>query len=353
MRALGLILVLVTLLLGGCKARPAKQVDDPWGYARSALTEPKNCFAHQPAYCLSDPELLDEVLREVIDKEFAGEIPTTDKELERLVQRASWPYKKVQRTPEGVAQIEALIQARYDNPVITATEREVHVDLGYVPGTLSVSDRHGMAMDESPLIAGFEWSVAEMATQLLAAAADYPEGARVVDGRELLPLRVLELVDAVAPGDGDAVRGVEIGDERPDRERPARRAGRDLGSQVGRQRGQGERDRREVRPVVQRASELLEQHRLLDEREACAALLLGDRDAGPAELGEIGPGRLRGGGEERARLLAKLVLLWGEGEVHQRDLGRPRTRSATMLRRISEVPASMVLPRLRSCWYCQ
>src|SRR6187402_659827 len=33
------------------------------------------------------------------------------------------------------------------------------------------------------------------------------------------------------------------------------------------------------------------------------------------------------------------------------DLGSPSTRSATMFRRISEVPASIVLPRLRSWWY--
>ena len=44
----------------------------------------------------------------------------------------------------------------------------------------------------------------------------------------------------------------------------------------------------------------------------------------------------------------------GEGGVHpQRLLGRLSTRSAMMLRRISEVPASIVLPRERSCWCCQ
>ena len=51
----------------------------------------------------------------------------------------------------------------------------------------------------------------------------------------------------------------------------------------------------------------------------------------------------------------ELVLLGGEREVHEayRDLGSPSTRSAMMLRRISEVPASIVLPRLRSCSCCQ
>ena len=105
--------------------------------------------------------------------------------------------------------------------------------------------------------------------------------------------------------------------------------------------------------MVQRAAELLEEHGLLEEREPRAALLLRDRDARPAELGEVAPGRLRAVGEVRPRLLAQLLLLGREGEVHQRDFGRPSTRSATMFRRISDVPASIVLPRLRSCWYCQ
>ena len=103
----------------------------------------------------------------------------------------------------------------------------------------------------------------------------------------------------------------------------------------------------------ERASHLLEQDRLLEEPEPGAAVLLRDRDAGPAELGELLPGRLRVGREEGARLRAKLLLLGREREIHQRDLGSPSTRSAMMLRRISDVPASIVLPRLRSCTCCQ
>jgi hypothetical protein len=53
--------------------------------------------------------------------------------------------------------------------------------------------------------------------------------------------------------------------------------------------------------------------------------------------------------ERLARLAAQQLLFVGEGELHQRLLGSPRTRSAMMLRRISEVPASIVFPRLRSC----
>src|SRR5207248_1459320 len=132
---------------------------------------------------------------------------------------------------------------------------------------------------------------------------------------------------------------------------------------------QRERDRREVRTRIERVTKLLEHDRLFDEAQAGTTLRLGDRRAGPSKTCELWPGRtvpaiLRRGDlreapegvtlrEERASLRAELVLFWREAEVHQRLRGRPRTRSAMMFRRSSDVPASMVLPRLRSCWYCQ
>src|SRR4029077_5462344 len=108
---------------------------------------------------------------------------------------------------------------------------------------------------------------------------------------------------------------------------------------------------------------LLEHDRLFDEAESGTTLRLGDRSAGPPKTSELGPGRVvpailrrrelrqaRSGKallEEGAGLRAELVLLRRETEIHQRLRGRPSTRSAMMLRRTSDVPASMVLPRLR------
>ena len=94
----------------------------------------------------------------------------------------------------------------------------------------------------------------------------------------------------------------------------------------------------EERLAEVRAAGLLVEDRLVDEAELGG----GDVVAAPAAVAE----RL-------ARLAAKQLLFVGERELHQRDLGRPSTRSAMMLRRISEVPASIVLPRLRSCWWRQ
>ena len=103
----------------------------------------------------------------------------------------------------------------------------------------------------------------------------------------------------------------------------------------------------------ERTAHLLEQDRLLEEAEAGAAVRLGDRDPGPAELGELCHDGSGCAARNARACVAELLLLGREGEVHQRDLGRPSTRSAMMLRRISDVPASIVLPRLRSCMCCQ
>jgi hypothetical protein len=66
------------------------------------------------------------------------------------------------------------------------------------------------------------------------AAADDAQRTRDVGGGEDLSLGRLELVDAVAADDRDPLGGVEVGDERSERERPARRSRCDLGPQVGR-----------------------------------------------------------------------------------------------------------------------
>ena len=81
-----------------------------------------------------------------------------------------------------------------------------------------------------------------------------------------------------------------------------------------------------------RATRLFEEHGTVEE----------------AELGQLltAPAAVR---EHLTGLAPQQFLLLREGELHQRDLGRPSTRSAMMLRRISLVPASIVFPRLRSC----
>ena len=146
------------------------------------------------------------------------------------------------------------------------------------------------------------------------AAGDDAERARDVVRREHLALEPLELPDRVAADDRDVGRRVEVGDERRERERPARLARRD-GSLIGAVEEGEQAGRRPERGVEEHAPGLLVEHRLLEERQAGAAVLLGDRRTRPAELGELCPRRRGRRLEEGARLAAKLVLKGCEGEV--------------------------------------
>ena len=128
------------------------------------------------------------------------------------------------------------------------------------------------------------------------------------------------------------------------------------------------------------AAQLLQDHRGLARRGAGAAALLGHQQPGQAQVGGQGlpqPGRRASGrrrtrrsprrdrsgrragrarwraGRPRRRCRAGRVSLIAASSFHGTSLstrgsaGRPRTRSATMLRRISEVPPSMELPLAR------
>ena len=108
-----------------------------------------------------------------------------------------------------------------------------------------------------------------------------------------------------------------------------------------RQRGERAAEERRGR---HRVAQLLEQHRQLDGAEALAAVLLGDRDAGPAELAQLPPQRVvvgaaprrprarartASGREQLARGRLDLVLVLGEVEVHAAHppaAGRARAR---------------------------
>ena len=119
---------------------------------------------------------------------------------------------------------------------------------------------------------------------------------------ENLALGAFQLPDGVAD-DRDAGRGVEV-EREAGRARASQLAScRHRGLIVGRQERE-QAARRPERPVQQRAPRLLVQDCLLEEREACAATLLGHARARPAELGELRPGRL-GCRLEQARACAR------------------------------------------------
>ena len=180
------------------------------------------------------------------------------------------------------------------------------------------------------------------------AAGDDAERARLVARREHLALGAVELPDRVPADDGDVRRGVEVRHERAERERPARLAGGDAAwsspGRKGRSDGRSTRAARGAAPArPPRGAPPPRGSRARRRRAPRRPRRRSSRAPRAA------PRSARVSPRGTARLRPELVLERREREIHQRDLGRPSTRSATMLRRISDVPASIVLPRLRSC----
>ncbi len=209
-------------------------------------------------------------------------------------------------------------------------------------------------------------------------------GARVVDQVELLEADRARIEDpgALAVEDDRRRRALGVDEQLGAADRTAGLArgdalevGRLLRVRSGplqRQAGAGVgKERRRSAGVA----ELLAEDHELDHAEPLAAVLLRDRDPGPAELAELLPHVLveatllglrphrvgleaRGGEALRRRL--DLLLLVVESEVHlnlscsiragpgYRSFGRPSTRSAMMFLSTSEVPPSIELARERS-----
>ena len=208
--------------------------------------------------------------------------------------------------------------------------------------------------------------------------SESPSGAREGSGWKLSGVKrfvpwahVADVVLVPARGGGDGGGGIPVEMLLEESRRRARlsrgdggeppvllrRAARELDAEAAQDHG-GEEG-----PRVCRAAHLLEHDGELDQRKAGSALLLGEGEAEPAELGHLAPQRLAVAArvvEHGAHMLglALLVergahgipqedLVVGEGEVHalppprsaRVSFGRPRMRSPITFFWISEDPA--------------
>ena len=135
------------------------------------------------------------------------------------------------------------------------------------------------------------------------------------------------------------------------------------------QRGRGESHHRERGDRRRGATDLLEHDARLEEPESRAAGRLGDRDAHDPGIGKCGPQvpveavvvgehalhafEPGGVGEDLGHEIAEILLVGGEGEIHQRSaLGRPSVNWEIRSRCISLTPppkVRMIEPRVPTC----
>lgn len=140
---------------------PAPATSAPAGdlsLARAALLgDPDNCFLGRSAYCIDDPAFVDPILREVIERSFHGEVPTTMDEGETVARRARGRYRNAQLdSPEARAQVEAAVRANFEDPPVTREQGLVRADLGVVPGALTRTGRAGWDITSSEQVANGE-----------------------------------------------------------------------------------------------------------------------------------------------------------------------------------------------------
>lgn len=150
---------------------------DGWTEARAALVDGESCYAQLADYCLKDQALIDAAIQAALDARFDGVMPGGARDVEDVIRSARGRYKTASREPAQLEQIAALVQARYDAPVVDASDPElVNVDLGALPGTLAVRGRSPtIVLSDSPLIEAFWWRADEAGRVLARYAREHPE----------------------------------------------------------------------------------------------------------------------------------------------------------------------------------
>lgn len=154
---------------------------------RAAVSAQVAPLAGRKEYAVTDAAFLDPLIDAALAATTGGRAPATDKERADVVAAAgSSLYHKLQER-DGLAQLEALTARRYGSPVVTRNGDAVVVDAGIPPGQLSLV-RGKVFLWNSPVVKDFQWSGAEAARLIAAAAAQHPD-AKTVEALVTIPTR--------------------------------------------------------------------------------------------------------------------------------------------------------------------
>ena len=188
MRRAAARLVLGSCLLACGPAKAPATVDDGWAMARAALLDGESCYADRAAYCLSDPAFVDAAIQGALEARFDGVMPKLDRDVEAAIRSARLRYADASREPAQLIEIAKLVQAHYDDPDVDTSDAElVNVDLGALPGELTVEGRTPtIVLSQSPLIEDFAWRASEAGRVLAKYAAAHPDKA-IIRAELLIP----------------------------------------------------------------------------------------------------------------------------------------------------------------------
>lgn len=180
------LVVSCLLAVPSCK-RASNEPVDGWAAVRAELfeesggkshpedTRATNCFLSRPAYCIRDQATLEAIVQPLLDEHFKGKMPSKSADVRRLAKQVVSAYRKYYRTAEGMTAVQALLRARYDEPVVTTKDGTVTLDHGFLPFEIGIGSRGEVRVQRSDVIEGGTWKASALGAKLKAAAAAHPD----------------------------------------------------------------------------------------------------------------------------------------------------------------------------------
>lgn len=161
--------------------KPPVEVDGE-AVIRAALLDGSQCYAGRPEYCIRDEEYLRAAIDHALERRANGKMPKFEREVNAVLGTAKTAYRDSTRAPVGLAKVEALVQAHYDDPPVDTTlvPGIVSADLGALPGSLRLGGRtRQITVGDSDLIDKSWWASGEAGRRLAALAAAHPEAKEI------------------------------------------------------------------------------------------------------------------------------------------------------------------------------
>lgn len=149
-----------------------------WQKIREGITVPENCFLKRQEYCIRDAQFVDGVIQKYLSRYSEYDNKTfSDSDVAELIKNLGVNYETAWQTPDGLYRLEQALDQRYKQPKIVDKGLSVGVNVGVVPGKLSLSLRHGVVIGASEHYDGsaLQWKSTEWMILLRDYHQRYPQ----------------------------------------------------------------------------------------------------------------------------------------------------------------------------------
>ena len=141
---------------------------------RESLFTPETCLFKQLDYCVRDPDFIDPLIKEVLDKYYDGVVPTQADKLTEVKNSVFAKYRSALYATDGLRRVEKLLEQRFQSPIKKEEGTTLSIDFGVLPGKLVVGARSSIGIAESSHLTDGEWSSAEIGQLFKKYHAEFP-----------------------------------------------------------------------------------------------------------------------------------------------------------------------------------